>query len=82
MFKLFKFKKKRVIVNNNKKVIDYTNDIVKKINGDEVGNVIVVLVKEDKDTVFQIASNLYQIGYKVSVNKYHEIGYELGVFLW
>ena len=82
MFKLFKFKKKRVIVNNNKKVIDYTNDIVKKINGDEVGNVIVVLVMEDEDTVFKIASNLYSIGYKVSVNKYHESGYELGVFLW
>jgi hypothetical protein len=71
-----------MIVNNNKKVIDYTNDIVKKINDDEVGNIIVVLVREDKDTVFQIASNLYSIGYKVSINKYHDSGYELGVFLW
>ena len=82
MFKLFKFKKKRVIVNDNKKIIDYTNDIVKKINGDEVGNIIVVLVMEDEDTVLKIASNLYSIGYKVSINKYHENGYELGVFLW
>lgn len=82
MFKLFGFKRKQVRQNKNFKVDKYVNDINQQIADSKLStNVVVILVYEDQITVSKIVDRLSKNGYRATMNKYHDNGFEIGIFL-